>query len=218
MTPCSNNTWGCGLECGTNTFPLPPGSLQISDANSAALKPNNQTAPSASSSSVTTPPTSTPITSTPIAATTPPTPAPAASCSTPPPPLPPPHLSTPNIIGICIGIPLGLAFALTALLLLHERRKLLQTRRALVLLYERRPAAHTVLHHGADAAKLHFVPRQPEQPPDEQSWQPPCVGLGEGDGGREEGGSGEVGFGMAVGMGLAEKMKIVEGGTLQELP
>ena len=119
-------------------------------------------------------------------------------------------------MGIVVGVPLGLAVAITAALFLNERRKLLQSRRALVLLYERKPA-QTVCHtadpvQAAGSAKLDYSQSYRSRLPYGQSDQPPYAGHLSGDDFQEARASPESGVGGGVGEKGGEKA------TLQELP
>ncbi|MCJ1413749.1 hypothetical protein MMC32_000073 [Xylographa parallela] len=195
MTPCSENTWGCALECGTNTFHVSTGTLQISEANYAELEIDNGTANSASSTSASTP---TPAAATMSVITEPANPGPTACAITSPP------KSNINIVGIGVGVPLGLAFAITALLFLNERRKLLKLRRARVLFHDRKPAQ--TVYQASDPAKLQYSQSYRSQLPYQQSYQPPSSGPLSDDSFPETGGS----------PGLGEKPS--EKKMLQELP
>ncbi|MCJ1383313.1 hypothetical protein MMC17_006426 [Xylographa soralifera] len=195
MTPCTTTTWGCALNCEANTFPISMGTLQISEANYAELGINNMTAPLAPSSSM---PTSAPAAATMPIVTTP-TNAATTACAIPSPPK-----SNASIVGIGVGIPLGLAFAITTLLFLNERRKLLKIRRARSLVPSKEPAQ--LVYQGTDFAKLRYPQGYPPQLAYEQDYQRPCPGPLSGDTFREAGGSPEVG-------GIE-----IEKETFQELP
>ncbi|MCJ1437927.1 hypothetical protein MMC27_007314 [Xylographa pallens] len=165
MTPCSQNTWGCAFECGTNTFHVSTGTLQISEANYAELEIDNGTATLASSASA---PTPTPAAATMSAINEPTNPV-ATACTIASPPK-----SNVNIVGIGVGVPIGLAFAITALLFLNERRKLLKLRRARVLIHDRKPAQ--MVYQASDPAKLQHSQSYRSQLPYQQSYQPPYPG------------------------------------------
>ncbi|MCJ1317319.1 hypothetical protein MMC15_002642 [Xylographa vitiligo] len=197
LTPCSNTTWGCGFECGANTFPVSIGSLQISEANYAELDINNETAPLASSAST---PTLTPAAASMSVLATP-THTAASGCAITSPPKP-----TASIVGIGVGVPLGLAFAITALLFLNERRKLLIVRKAFVLSHNSK--SPPMVYQVPEPAKLQYSQSNRSQPPHQQSHQPPCPGPFSADTFLEAGDS--------PGLGLGEKQ--VEKETLQELP
>ncbi|MCJ1397700.1 hypothetical protein MMC11_000896 [Xylographa trunciseda] len=161
MTPCSATTWGCGLNCEANTFPVAIGTLQITEANYAELGINNVTTPQAPSVSM---PTSALAAATMPVATTP-TNAVATACAVI---FPPP--TNASVVGIGVGVPLGLAFAITALLFLNERKKLIKIRRARTLIPN--GGAAKVLHQAPDPEKRQYLQSYPSQLPYQQSYQP----------------------------------------------
>ncbi|MCJ1396093.1 hypothetical protein MMC18_008981 [Xylographa bjoerkii] len=196
LTPCSATTWGCALNCEANTFPVSIGTLQISEANYAELGINNVAAPLAPSASM---PTSTPAAATmPMAAT--PTNAVATACAT----VSPPSYNA-SVVGIGVGLPLGLAFAITALLFLNERRKLLKIRRARTAVPANGPLQ--LSYQAPDPAKLQYQQGYPSQVPYQRSYQRPYWGH------RSEGT-----FQEAEGSPAAEEMHGKEEEMSQEMP
>ena len=160
MTPCSTTAWGCAFNCEANTFPVSPGLLQITEANYAELGINNVTASPVPSIST---PVSTPAVAT-MPTTTTPTNTVAPGCAI---------ALAPNnnasIVGVGIGVPLGLAFAITTLLFLNERRKLLKIRRSRMLILDNGPTQ--IPYQVPDPAKLQSIQAYTSQLPYQRSYQ-----------------------------------------------